>query len=149
MGTPRSMKTGPSSMSPAVRGRAWANAYWVNGCAPTMAMASSVTVRVGPVAEVCDGKDNDCDGTPDNGPDEVCDGEDNDCDGLIDEGALFGQNRALRRSCDRRGGRRWVRGHAAGRRRNPRRHVRYERRAHWRSRRRRQSNGGHRVLGLR
>ncbi len=43
---------------------------------------------VGPVAEVCDGKDNDCDGTPDNGPDEVCDGEDNDCDGLIDEGAL-------------------------------------------------------------
>ncbi|MBT8468774.1 MAG: hypothetical protein HKN10_07040 [Myxococcales bacterium] len=43
---------------------------------------------VGPVAEVCDGKDNDCDGTPDNGPDEVCDGEDNDCDGLIDEGLL-------------------------------------------------------------
>ncbi len=43
---------------------------------------------IGPVAEVCDGKDNDCDGTPDNGPDEVCDGEDNDCDGLIDEGTL-------------------------------------------------------------
>lgn len=43
---------------------------------------------VGPVAEVCDGKDNDCDGTPDNGPDEICDGEDNDCDGLIDEGVL-------------------------------------------------------------
>jgi hypothetical protein len=43
---------------------------------------------VGPVAEVCDGKDNDCDGTPDNGPDELCDGEDNDCDGLVDEGAL-------------------------------------------------------------
>lgn len=43
---------------------------------------------VGPVAEICDGKDNDCDGTPDNGPDEVCDGEDNDCDGLIDEGVL-------------------------------------------------------------
>jgi hypothetical protein len=43
---------------------------------------------LGPVAEVCDGKDNDCDGTPDNGPDEVCDGEDNDCDGLTDEGVL-------------------------------------------------------------
>ena len=43
---------------------------------------------IGPVAEVCDGKDNDCDGTPDNGPAELCDGEDNDCDGLIDEGVL-------------------------------------------------------------
>ena len=43
---------------------------------------------VGPMAEVCDGKDNDCDGVPDNGPAEVCDGEDNDCDGLIDEGVL-------------------------------------------------------------
>ncbi|MFW2389494.1 MAG: putative metal-binding motif-containing protein, partial [Polyangiales bacterium] len=43
---------------------------------------------VGPSAEVCDEKDNDCDGTPDNGPDEVCDGVDNDCDGLIDEGVL-------------------------------------------------------------
>jgi hypothetical protein len=42
---------------------------------------------VGPSDEVCDGKDNDCDGTPDNGPEEACDGEDNDCDGLIDEGA--------------------------------------------------------------
>ncbi len=43
---------------------------------------------VGPSAEVCDGKDNDCDGTADNGPEETCDGEDNDCDGLIDEGVL-------------------------------------------------------------
>ena len=43
---------------------------------------------VGPTAEVCDGRDNDCDGTPDNGPAEVCDGEDNDCDGLVDEGVL-------------------------------------------------------------
>jgi hypothetical protein len=43
---------------------------------------------VGPVAEICDGKDNDCDGTADNGPAEVCDGEDNDCDGLVDEGVL-------------------------------------------------------------
>lgn len=43
---------------------------------------------VGPTAEICDGKDNDCDGVPDNGPAEVCDGEDNDCDGLIDEGVL-------------------------------------------------------------
>jgi len=44
--------------------------------------------EVGPIDEVCDGKDNDCDGTPDNGPAEICDGEDNDCDGLIDEGVL-------------------------------------------------------------
>ena len=43
---------------------------------------------VGPVAEVCDGKDNDCDGTPDNGSVELCDGIDNDCDGLADEGLL-------------------------------------------------------------
>jgi hypothetical protein len=43
---------------------------------------------VGPTAEVCDGKDNDCDGVPDNGPAEVCDGKDNDCDGLVDEGVL-------------------------------------------------------------
>ena len=40
----------------------------------------------GPSDEVCDGKDNDCDGTPDNGPPETCDGDDNDCDGLVDEG---------------------------------------------------------------
>ena len=43
---------------------------------------------VGPTPEVCDGKDNDCDGIEDNGPAEVCDGEDNDCDGLIDDGVL-------------------------------------------------------------
>ena len=43
---------------------------------------------IGPAPEVCDGKDNDCDGAPDSGPAEVCDGEDNDCDGLIDEGVL-------------------------------------------------------------
>jgi hypothetical protein len=42
----------------------------------------------GPTAEICDGKDNDCDGTPDNGFEEICDGEDNNCNGLIDEGAL-------------------------------------------------------------
>jgi len=43
---------------------------------------------VGPTDEVCDGKDNDCDGTDDNGPKETCDAEDNDCDGLVDEGVL-------------------------------------------------------------
>jgi len=44
--------------------------------------------EVGPRAEICDGKDNDCDGIPDNGPAEVCDGEDNDCNGLVDDGVL-------------------------------------------------------------
>jgi hypothetical protein len=43
---------------------------------------------VEPMPEVCDGKDNDCDGIEDNGPAEVCDAKDNDCDGLIDEGVL-------------------------------------------------------------
>jgi hypothetical protein len=52
--------------------------------------------------EVCDGRDNDCDGTPDNGvlnrcgacgpePAEVCDGADNDCDGSTDEGTVCGR----------------------------------------------------------
>jgi len=50
---------------------------------------------VGPVVEVCDGKDNDCDGTPDNGLVEICDGEDNDCDGLIDEGAMSLKSQAF------------------------------------------------------
>ncbi len=51
---------------------------------------------VEPVPEVCDGEDNDCDGSPDEGvanacggcgdvPDEICDGQDNDCDGRPDE----------------------------------------------------------------
>jgi hypothetical protein len=52
-----------------------------------------------PVAETCDGIDNDCDFLVDEGlrnlcgecgpaPDEVCDGIDNNCDGRIDEGVL-------------------------------------------------------------
>ncbi len=51
----------------------------------------------GIAVEVCDGKDNDCDGEVDEGvknacgtcgdvPVEVCDGADNDCDGEVDEG---------------------------------------------------------------
>lgn len=38
--------------------------------------------------ELCDTRDNDCDGTADNGnyTEEVCDGADNNCDGQIDEG---------------------------------------------------------------
>ncbi len=51
----------------------------------------------GPVDEVCDGDDNDCDGDTDEGvlnacgrcgqvPAEVCDNQDNDCDGSTDEG---------------------------------------------------------------
>ena len=44
-----------------------------------------------PTTEVCDGKDNDCDGQIDEGgvcctpTPEVCDGKDNDCDGQVDE----------------------------------------------------------------
>ena len=52
---------------------------------------------VGPQPEVCDGKDNNCDGRTDEGllnacgkcgplPPEICDGKDNDCDGQVDEG---------------------------------------------------------------
>ena len=50
-----------------------------------------------PTTEVCDGRDNDCDGVIDNGgvclptctpTTEVCDGRDNDCDFYIDEGGV-------------------------------------------------------------
>lgn len=52
-----------------------------------------------PAAEVCNGSDDDCDGTVDDGvtnacgacgelPPEVCDGRDNDCDGVVDEGSV-------------------------------------------------------------
>ena len=51
--------------------------------------------------EICDGRDNDCDGVPDDGvlnrcgqcgpePAEICDGSDNDCDGATDEGTVCG-----------------------------------------------------------
>ena len=49
-----------------------------------------------PTAEVCNGKDDDCDQLTDEGCDEVCrpftelcDGKDNDCDGQVDEGCLM------------------------------------------------------------
>ena len=53
----------------------------------------------GPSEEVCDGQDNNCNGSDDEGllnlcgqcgpvPAEVCDGQDNDCDGQTDEGVL-------------------------------------------------------------
>jgi hypothetical protein len=36
--------------------------------------------------EVCDGRDNDCNGKIDDGPTEQCNGRDDDCDGVIDNG---------------------------------------------------------------
>jgi hypothetical protein len=62
----------------------------------TLACAGGVMrcTPAAPVAETCDGKDNDCDGKVDEGrvccrrTTEVCDGEDNDCDGKIDEGNI-------------------------------------------------------------
>ena len=53
----------------------------------------------GPAAEVCDGSDNDCDGSTDEAvlnacgrcgdvPRDVCNGQDDDCDGATDEGVL-------------------------------------------------------------
>ena len=51
--------------------------------------------------EVCDGKDNDCDGIIDNGPAETCDWIDNDCDGLVDEDAS-GKEYGLCSSCETR-----------------------------------------------
>ncbi len=53
-----------------------------------------------PSQEVCDKKDNDCDGQIDEGPaisQEVCDGIDNDCDGQIDEDPKT--SKALERDC--------------------------------------------------
>ena len=64
-------------------------------CSPDGEFWISCTGYVLPTLEVCDGLDNDCDGTVDLSPlgcsicstdFETCDGIDNDCNGLIDEG---------------------------------------------------------------
>jgi hypothetical protein len=56
--------------------------------------------------EVCDGKDNDCDGLPDNTmKNEACNGEDDDCNGRIDDGFDLTTNSnhcgACNRACER------------------------------------------------
>ncbi len=56
--------------------------------------------EVKPAQEVCDGKDNDCDGVVDNIGQkkvETCDGIDNDCDGKIDN--IAGSDKPLTREC--------------------------------------------------
>ncbi|MBI4681033.1 MAG: hypothetical protein HY753_07505, partial [Nitrospirae bacterium] len=50
---------------------------------------SSAAINPGSADNTCNGIDEDCSGTPDEGyvpTAEVCDGADNDCDGQIDEG---------------------------------------------------------------
>ena len=71
-------------------------------CAAGQVCASEPTVHCqapcAPVAEVCNGQDDDCDGAVDEdcgapcvASDEVCNGEDDDCDGAIDEGWGVGE----------------------------------------------------------
>ena len=70
-------------------------------CSAAAPCNSSTGTCGGVPTEICDGKDNDCDGQIDEGvmnacgacgdvPTEVCDGKDNDCDGQVDEGLSCG-----------------------------------------------------------
>jgi hypothetical protein len=70
-------------------------------CSNTAVNRDACTLCAPPAETFCDGVDNNCNGTVDEGlrnacgncgttPTEICDGLDNDCDGVIDEGGVCG-----------------------------------------------------------